>query len=422
MSKFVKPTPNKAIIHSLTFANKFINLYGFPILRVIPFLNKIPGIKGFCRIGEINFSDKDRVTLRQYLNSQNGFFIVPNHPELYTDWMIDKYICGKYAPQTACWATHEIVNGMGPKMQKFWLNNNLVAAIPGTGNDEAKQYSIDSALRGDGVLLHPEGKVSWTSDVIQNLFSGSIEMAKKVAEQKKTYLVPIVWKLKFTKNVEKKLHQEIDYIENYFKSISSQNKPISQRLVDIHIALFDFISNKHCVKLNSNNLFELILVLINKANDFIGAEYLPLDVLNFATLEVYWKTVKRKSLNTQLEEGNKKQFKSLNKTINSLFIFKINCYSKELTQEHIAECLQRIRVEFLNKGFRNKFHQFVPIPIEKRVALMKVCEPILITPQDDTNQKMDKLKNTLQANLNQLIERNHDKFIYYQNLLPSLIN
>ena len=129
-----------------------------------------------------------------------------------------KYICGKYAPQTACWATHEVVNGMGPKMQKFWLNNNLVAAIPGSGNEEAKQYSIESALRGDGVLLHPEGKVNWTSDYVQKIFPGCIEMAKKVAEKKTTYLVPIVWKLKFKKNIEPRLHKEVNYIEKYFET------------------------------------------------------------------------------------------------------------------------------------------------------------------------------------------------------------
>jgi hypothetical protein len=420
MSKFVKPTPNKMVINSLTIANKFINLYGFPILRLIPFLNKIPGIKGFCRIGEINFSDKDRVTLRQYLNSDNAFFIVPNHPELYTDWMIDKYICGKYAPQTACWATHEIVNGMGPKMQKFWLNNNLVAAIPGSGNEEAKQYSIDSALKGEGVLLHPEGKVNWTSDYVQKVFPGCIEMAKKTAEKKKTYLIPIVWKLKFVKNVETKLHKEINYIEKYMLASSSQDKDLAQRLVIVHQTLFKFIAKHYHIEQEQLSLYQLLNILIHRAAMIIKLNDLS-NELTFDSLEALWKMVKKASLQAQLDTGEKKQFKSISKTINSLFIFKLNCYTGELTQEHIAECLQRIRVEFINKGFRNVFHKFIPIPVGRRVALMKVCEPILISPEDSTEVQMSNLKNTLQNNLNNLIEKNKESFIYYPNNLSSIL-
>lgn len=420
MSKFIKPTPNKLVINSLTVANKFINLYGFPILRLIPFLNKIPGIKGFCRIGEVNFSDKDKVSLRQYLNPDHAFFIVPNHPELYTDWMIDKYICGKYAPKTACWATHEIVNGMGQKMQKFWLNNNLVAAIPGSGNEEAKQYSIESALRGDGVLLHPEGKVNWTSDHVQKIFPGCIEMAKKTAEEKKTYLVPIVWKLKFVNNVEAKLHKEINYIENYLLAQNSKNEDLANRLVLVHQALFKSIAKHYHIEQHQISLYQLLNVLIHRAGMIIQLNNLS-NELTWESLDALWKIIKKASLNIELDIVEKRQFKSLSRTINSLFIFKLNCYTEELTQEHIAECLQRIRVEFINKGFRNAFHKFVPIPVGKRIALMKVCEPILINSNDNTDIQLTNLKNTLQNNLNNLIEKHKENFIYYPNFLSKIL-
>ena len=83
-------------------------------------------------------------------------FITPNHPEFFTDWMLDKELAARYAPMMANWATHDIVNGMGRWGQKFWLANNLIAQVPGD-TEQALAYSIDTAATGTPVLLHPEG-------------------------------------------------------------------------------------------------------------------------------------------------------------------------------------------------------------------------------------------------------------------------
>ena len=67
-----------------------------------------------------------------------------------TDWLLDKVISDEVAPNMASWAAADIVNG---PMRSFWLKNNLIA---NNGGQEAKDYSVNWALQGHGVLLHPE--------------------------------------------------------------------------------------------------------------------------------------------------------------------------------------------------------------------------------------------------------------------------
>ena len=141
-------------------------------------------------------------------------FLLPNHPEFFTDWMLDKDIIARAAPQAASWATHGVVNGMGSAMQKFWLWNNLIAQIPG-GSSASKDYSVEWASSGKGVLLHPEGMVGWHPDWIAPLMPGAADMAKDSAilSGKSAFLQPIVWKIIFKADVSAKLAREAAYVE-----------------------------------------------------------------------------------------------------------------------------------------------------------------------------------------------------------------
>ena len=69
-----------------------------------------------------------------------------------------------------------MVNGLGKLVQKFWLANNLIAQIPGN-SEPAREHSVDWALKGNVVLLHPEGAVGWHGNYVAPLMPGAVEMA-----------------------------------------------------------------------------------------------------------------------------------------------------------------------------------------------------------------------------------------------------
>jgi hypothetical protein len=47
-----------------------------------------------------------------------------------------------------------------------------------------------------------------------------------------------------------------------------------------------------------------------------------------------------------------------------------------LTQEHLAECLKRVRQELLTGRASDGFFRLVPIPVAERTLTVRVAEPI----------------------------------------------
>jgi hypothetical protein len=108
----------------------------------------------------------------------------------------------------ASWADSGVVAGA----PTFWGMNNLVA---NDGGDAARSYSVEWALKGEGVLLHPEGTVRWTNDVVHPLFPGIAQMALDAATRtdKPVFIVPIVWKYRFLTDVRRRIAADIGVIE-----------------------------------------------------------------------------------------------------------------------------------------------------------------------------------------------------------------
>ena len=90
-------------------------------------------------------------------------FIAPNHPEFFTDWMIDKEISARVSPLAAAWATHVVVNGIGWLAQKFWLANNLIAQIPGNSAAGARALGRLGASRVTACCCIPKAASAGTT-------------------------------------------------------------------------------------------------------------------------------------------------------------------------------------------------------------------------------------------------------------------
>ena len=192
----------------LAVVNRWFLLEGLPVLRRIPFVRDLPLVHGYFWIRAIDLPAPDRSSLERAVNRETVAFMGPNHPEFGTDWLIDKEISTLVAPHMASWADRGIVAAA----PRFWGMNNLVA---NDGGEAAKDYSIEWAMQGGGVLLHPEGSVRWTNDHVQALFPGIAQMAMKAAERtdKPVYIVPLVWKYRFVSDVNHRIHREMRILE-----------------------------------------------------------------------------------------------------------------------------------------------------------------------------------------------------------------
>ena len=422
LTTFVKPRPNQFIMNILVHINRWVNLKGTQLLKWIPLVKKLPLVRGFCDITKIDFSKNDEMKLKSYINDNTIAFIGPNHPEFYTDWMLDKEISARVAPKMASWATHDVVNGMGKAMQKFWLKNNLIAQIPGTGNKEAKDYSVEHAISGYGVLLHPEGHVGWHSNTISPLFSGIFDMSMQAFEKsngtKPVYIAPVIWKLVFNKNVNKELHSEISYINKELKLYSNLNNTVSERTYELFLNLFSKIALTHNINLTSNNIRLIQIQLINGLLVKISNE-IKYDLTNDSKLDL-------KNISKLVKNQNNKNLKNSLKDLNNISSFTFNYYTNELlSQEQIAEILKKVRINFCTQGVFNLIHKFVPTPIASRTAYIEVPDAINLNNLLSENhgnikeKTLNILQQKMQFTLDQLnhkLELNN-KIIFHSNFL-----
>ena len=153
----------QAAAAGMTAFNRVFMLKGIPVLRDLPPFSKCRRFAASPMSAISTFPPRTGAA-RSRCGPGKATFITPNHPEFFTDWMIDKEIIARVSPLAASWATHGVVNGLGRLAQKFWLANNLIAQIPGN-SAAARAHSVAWALEGHGVLLHPEGGVGWHNNM-----------------------------------------------------------------------------------------------------------------------------------------------------------------------------------------------------------------------------------------------------------------
>lgn len=245
LNTFIAPSPKPRIIAAMTHLNRWLNLYGTPLLRDIPLLNRLPLIRGLCDIRKIHLPDDDVIQLTQIIRPEHAVILTPNHPEFFTDWMLDKEIEARFAPLAANWATHEVVNGMGVWMQKFWLANHLIAQIP-RNSKPALDYSVETICNGTPVLLHPEGKVAWLRDHILPIYEGATKIAASTLEKthRPVFIQPLIWKLQFLRDERKALSHEMHYIETQL-GIKNPPTDMAERLVQLHVVALKRHYAKH---------------------------------------------------------------------------------------------------------------------------------------------------------------------------------
>lgn len=387
----------------MSWVNRVLMLHGIPLLRDIPLLRRVPAIRGLTDIRKIIVDPAEIAALKQICDTKNIVFILPNHPEFFTDWMLDKDLISRCAPMTACWATNGIVNGTGNFGQKFWLWNNLIAQIPGNSSD-GKAYSVEWALKGYPVLLHPEGAVGWHSNFVAPLMSGAGEMAleaKSSAPEKSAYLLPVIWKLQFTEDATSGLAKECSYIERKLKIEGSGNP--AERAHHIYDVLADREAAKLGLSMSPGLALSRKLDVCETAACVQLGVYLGKDGADSDPLATI-KLVKRKV------RGEGKAPSDASKAASKLadrltkirrlgdFAFK----NETITQEEVAEHLKRIRNDWCVGTLRDVMNAYLPQPVARRVAHIRILPPVEVTGTETAADLVVTVRSSLQSALDKV--------------------
>ena len=388
--KFYEPKPSRGLISLLSYANDWFMLRGLPVLRHIPLVNRIPLLgQGLYKFKSLDIPKEDVSRLKTAVNKDTAAYLAPNHPEFSPDWMIDKEISRRVSPLMAHWADQAVVN-MHPLVQKFWLACNLVANVRQGGG---KEYSKKWALKGHGVLLHPEGMVGWSGNKVFQIYPGIVDMAVETALQAKSdpadsarpvYIAPFVMKYAFDRDVSKQLHGEMKRIEKRLSlptgnglSLEERFFALQKHLLEKQEARFELPEAIRQQEITGANYFDRQQVLFDHLKDDVVARY-----GNVSGEQHRWlfrlDAAIRKSKDT--DPAIRKEDQAKIREMRRLMEFSEELYGAEtLTQDEIAESLKRNKRDLICSSFLEVASNYIPIAVAKRVAHVRVPEPINVS-------------------------------------------
>lgn len=371
--EFQEPSPSRTVMWLLGFVNRWFLLFGLPILRRIPVVRDLPGVRGYFWVRHLDLPEPDLERLRRAVNPGTAAFIGPNHPEFGLDWMVDKELSTRVAPRMASWAASEIIR----TAPAFWLRNNLIA---NTGGRDAMRFSVDRALAREAVLLHPEGSVHWTAGKIHPLFGGIAEMACAAARSpeaagRPVYIVPIVWRIVYATDISAALHAEMERIERYLGLPAGESPNVQQR----------FLALQEGILLRQMRVFGFDPNWVTGL-DFFARQDAFRDWL-IEDLEMRHSVEPAESIDrllARLKRAIPREAASDRAKVEEAI--RLGGFSRDvypvvpLSQEQMAESLKRHRATLVRHGWKNIVHNYLPTPLGPRTVHVRVPEPLLVDP------------------------------------------
>ncbi|HUK62802.1 MAG TPA: hypothetical protein VLV15_05695 [Dongiaceae bacterium] len=338
------------------------------------------------RVRAFDLPAADRARLAAAVNPGTAAFVGPNHPEFMTDWMIDKELSRRVSPLMAHWAAYEIVN-VSPLAQRFWLANNLIATAPG---GDGKSYSVRWACLGHGVLLHPEGSVSWHADHIGALVGGIVDMAWDAAaalaergERRPVFTVPVVWKLVFETDVARGLSREIAHMERALGLRAGDDEPVERRFAALQVGLLASRAERLGTPLPGlvptlppRDYFIAQDAVIAAIEKRLAERYDTPDDEPARTLHRLRRAVRARAATDP--EGARADQRLLTE-LTRLAGFPRAIYdTPTLAQEQISENLKRTRALLMTRGTRETLHNLIPRAVAPRTAHVRVPGPVAV--------------------------------------------
>jgi hypothetical protein len=355
------------------------------LIHLLGVLNRYCVLGGLMKLRSFDLPAADLARLEAAVNPGTAAFLGPNHPEFLTDWMVDKELSRRVSPLMAHWASYEIVNA-SPAARAFWLANNLIANVPGGGG---RAYSVSWALRGHGVLLHPEGTATWQGERVSRLLPGIVDMAWDAAttlrergEARGVWLVPVAWRLAFAGDASRGLAREVAWIERGLHLPPGEG-PLGGRFA----ALMCRLLARQCERLGlavprldavhaGRDYFAAQAAALAELRASLAARYGELDA-DVARAQFQLRRAMRERATADPEGVRRDRARLME--LQRLAGFDPALYDRpRLAQERIAEVLKRTRSSLLTRGFGNALQNTVPVAVAARVAHVRVAEPLAV--------------------------------------------
>jgi 1-acyl-sn-glycerol-3-phosphate acyltransferase len=395
--------------------NTFVTPYPRPKLtRLLGGLNRKVILPRWCRISGVHLPESQEQALLADMAKGTPMFFVPNHPEYFADWMLDKWLLDRVAPRMANWADAAVVNGMGSAMQKFWLGNNIIAAVRGEDSVKAIEHSIAWAVDGNGVLLHPEGAVNWDNEAVGPLFPGAARMAIEAANRHpsgQALLAPLAWYLRFTGDVTQQLDAEladldkrlhvglpsgnpakktvflvqalVERVANQFGMASAHPRLViydpKTRLAEVQRHVHDALVKHYSVQVEFSQDEPLLGQAIRLARRLRDTKH-PLAVQDAALVE---------------------SLARLDASVLS---------AQELSQEQIIHRLRRIRQDWVRGKAFDSIAKMAPRGLAPREAVIAVAPRVVVSGTDDPAEVSLKLHAAIEDAVRQAREQAHKQF------------
>jgi hypothetical protein len=356
------------------------------LVYVVGWLNRLVLLPHVVRLERFDLPAPDLARLRAAVQPGTAAFLGPNHAEFTADWLIDKEVSFRVSPLMAHWAAREIVN-VSPLAQWLSLRNNLIANVPGGGG---RDYSVRWALAGHGVLLHPEGTTSWHGDHVHTLLPGIVDLAwetcRRLAETGRSapvFIVPLVYRMRFARDVSRGLGRAMALIERHLALPRGDGLAVEERFAALQTRLLRLQQER------------LALPGTLRAAPPEGAGY-------FAAQEAVARAIvgELEARGTRVERdmarlmrrtrraargragrqpAERERDRLLTRELWRLEGFSPAIYDVPfLTQEHIAENLNRTRSMFVTRGLAAVVRNVATVPVGRRVAHVRVAEPIAV--------------------------------------------
>jgi hypothetical protein len=395
---FARPKPSRLMMRLMGPINRWLILQGFPGLRRLPLVWKLPILRDLPNPGStakvlaVDFPESEIAKFKQYINPNTAAFIGPNHPEFFTDWSLDKHFADRVSFQMAHWAWYGTVNA-NPFMQGFWLRNNLISNAP-NGKEEAKRHAIDWAKQGYGNLLHPEGSVNWTADKVQTIFGGIIDMSVRASQEliaagdaRPVYAVPMLSKYYFVEDVGSALAAEIGRIERKLGFTSDGRATLEDRFFSLQQRILagrlsQFEAEFARDEITPQNFFAVQQRFQEELLARLRAVYGERPGNLPAQLRAYEKEIKllRPAKDAPQDEAASRRYKEESKLvaeIRRLDTFQAEVYGTAmLSQEQIAETLKRTKRDLVNFTVMDGIRNMLPVAAGWRKVILRCGDPI----------------------------------------------
>jgi len=351
------------------------------LVHALGTLNRFALMPGLLHITRFDLPPADARRLRAAVNKDTAAFLGPNHPEFLSDWLVDKELSRRAAPLMAHWASYEIVNA-SPSARAFWLANNLVANVPG---GSGKAFSVAWALRGHGVLLHPEGTATWQGERVGSLLHGLVDMAWDAAARvrasggtRPVWLVPIAWRFAFRRDARRGLARDMARLERGLALPRGDRLGVPERFA----ALMRALLVRQCDRLglaapdDREGYFAAQARAIDALRRALAERYGELDA-DFTRATFQLRRAMREAAVLDPDGVRRDRFRLTE--LQRLAGFDPALYDRDLlTAERVNEVLKRMRSSLLTRGLANAIHNTVPIAPGPRTVHVRVAEPIAV--------------------------------------------